>query len=35
MQAYNKKGLTIGSTAEKTPRPKQCLSMTLHQGYPQ
>jgi hypothetical protein len=34
MQAYNKKGSTSSFIAEKAPKPRQLLSMTLHLGYP-
>jgi hypothetical protein len=34
MQAYNKKSLTNGLFAEKAPRPRQYLSMTMHLDYP-
>jgi hypothetical protein len=33
MQAYNKKGLTSGLFAEKAPRPREYLSMTMHRDY--
>jgi hypothetical protein len=34
MQAYNKKDSTSNFIAEKKPKPRQLLSMTLHLGYP-
>jgi hypothetical protein len=33
MEAYNKKGLAVGSTTEKAPRHRPHLSMTMHLGY--